>query len=272
MEAIALVACVGLTMVASSFVLGRADVADGIAAVVRSGIAGGEPPAQPSPGALAFLDQALTPGDDAPALHDAVIRLAAEIGSERAMSLVLAAALRHHLPRGGTRTRALADPSLVLGRRDLNGVGPPAPGVWAETAMRAAPSARLIGIGAERTWRRALTPSRPQRIADAAASGAAAAFGALNPATAAVVLMSGALTAAGADVPRGAPPGVREDDLVLCRPIWLANRATPDWIGRNPYEAQRLRLDERVAAVELTVVRAGRRIQRAVVRSDATRC
>lgn len=249
----------------------RGDLGPAVAAALR-GLAPRDAPPEPSAAALAFLDRSLTAADDAPAVGDAVLRLRVEIGPERAAALALERALRRHLPHAGARTRALADPALALARPDLNGVGAPDAGVWSRTEERAAPTARLVDAEAERAWRSSLVPSRPKRITDAAASGAAAAFGALNPAAAAAVLVAGAMTAAGADVPRGAPPGAREDDLLLCRPVWRTNRATPEWVDAHPHEATRLHLGERFAAVELTVVRAGRVIQQAVVRSDATRC
>lgn len=270
-EALGLALAVGAVVVAAAAVVVRADAVAIIADAVRGGPPRAAAPA-PSPAALAFLDRALEPGDAAPALHDAVGRLAAEVGPERAADLALTAALRRHLPVPGAQAEALADPALALARPDLDGVGAPRGDVWADVRPRAAPSARLVGLEAERAWRASLVPSRPERIADAAASGAAAAFGALNPAAAAAVLIAGGMTAAGADHPRGAPAGSREDDLVLCRPVWRVNRAAPDWVDRHPHEALRLGLGERVAAVELTVVRAGRVVQRAVLRSDATRC
>ncbi len=271
-ESIALIVLVGLSMAVTTATLVRGTTIRAVIDAIRAGIAPADAPPDPSDAALAYLDRALTPADDTPTLHDAALRLEGEIGRERASALVLATALRRHLPRSGHRARALADPALALARPDLDGVGPPDAGVWSLTEQRAAPTVRLVAADAERAWRASLVPSHPQRIADVAASSAAAAFGALNPATAAAVLISGALTAAGADVPRGAPPAARADDLVLCQPVWRTNHAIPPWVDAHPHEAVRLRLGERVAAVELTVVRAGRVIQRAVVRSDATRC
>jgi hypothetical protein len=267
---------VGLALVVGALVAvglaaARGDLGPAVALALR-GLAGRDAPPAPSAAALAYLDRSLTASDDAPAVGDAILRLGGEIGPERAAALALERALRRHLPRAGARARALADPAFALARPDLDGAGPPTADVWSDRAPRAAPSARIVDAAAERAWRASLVPAHPQRIADAAASGAAAAFGALNPAAAAAVLAIGAITAAGADLPRGAPPGSRDGDLVLCAPVWRINRATPIWADGHPHETLRLRLGERVAAVELTVVRAGTVIQRAVVRSDATRC
>lgn len=269
-EVVGLALVVG-ALVAVGLAAARGDLGPAVAEALR-GLAGRDAPPAPSAAALAFLDRSLTAADDAPAVGDAVLRLGAEIGSERAAALALERALQRHLPHAGARARALADPALALARPDLDGTGPPAPGVWSERALRAAPTVRIVRADAERAWRASLVPSRPKRVADAVASGAAAAFGALNPATAAVVLAAGAMTAAGADVPRGAPPGSRDGDLVLCAPVWRTNRASADWTGRHPHEAQRLQLGRRQAVVELTVVRAGTVIQHVAVRSDATRC
>lgn len=271
-EAIALAVLVGAALTATALAV-RSGSAERAAALIAARLGAGPPPA-PSPAALAFLERALAPDPRAPALHDAVGRLAAEVGAGRAHALAVDAVAVRHLPPAPTgRVEALADPSLALARPDLDGVGAPAePGVWAEESPRAAPSIRIAGPEAERAWRAALDPGLAERAIDGAAATAASAFSSLNPAAAAAVMGTSALTAAGRDPEHGAPAGAREDDVLLCRPVWRVNRATPDWVRRHPHAAARLALGRRHPAVELVVVRAGHVIQRALVRSDATRC
>ncbi len=271
-EAIALAVLVGAALTATALAV-RGGSAEQAAALIAARLGAGPPPA-PSPAALAFVGRALAPDPRAPALHDAVARLAAEVGAARAHAVAIdAIATRHLPPAPGGRVEALADPSFALARPDLDGVGAPAdPGVWAEESPRAAPSIRIAGRDTERAWRATLDPGLAERAVDGAAATAASAFSSLNPAAAVAVMGTSALTAAGRDPARGAPAGAREDDVLVCRPVWRVNRATPDWARRNPHAAARLSLGRRHPAVDLLVVRAGRVIQRAVVRSDATRC
>lgn len=271
-EVIALAALVAAALAATTLAV-QGGGADRAAAAIALRIGGGPPPV-PSPAAVAFLDRALAPGPNGPALHDAIGRLATEIGAPRAEALAITAlATRHLASHRGGRREALADPSLALARSDLDGIGPStAAGAWADEAVRAAPSIRIAGADAERAWRASLDPGLAARAIDGVAASAASAFGSLNPAAAAAVMGASAMTAAGHTPTRGAPAGSREDDVLVCRPLWRVNRADPAWVRRDPHAAARLTLGRRYAAVELLVVRAGVIIQRAMVRSNATRC
>ena len=97
----------GLALVVGALVIvglaaARGELGPAIAAALR-GIAPRDAPPEPSPAAIAFLDRSLAPADDAPSVPDAILRLSAEIGHERAVALVLERALRRHLPPAATR-------------------------------------------------------------------------------------------------------------------------------------------------------------------------
>ena len=233
-------------------------------------------PGSPSPATadVAFLDRAIAhdAGDEGPMLHDAIQRLAQAIGPAAARAMTIDHLLRHYAPVTTGHMRALGDPSLALARPAFNGAGPGAADVWSDETPRAPSVARIVTAADEAHWRGSQHATLATRAVELGVSGAIALAGAINPETGAVSIGLSA-GAAAMDVESIAiPSGSREDDVLLCRFVWRRNRAAPAWVARHPGDALRLALDERQAAVELTVVRGGAVLSHDVVRSHATTC
>ena len=231
---------------------------------------------EPSRAAILFADRAIagTRDGSAPALHDAIQRLTTEVGATNARRIVQDRALQRYLPAPAAgRQRPLADPSLALARPELNGLGPTLlPNAWSTEDMRAAPTIRLVGGEQELQWERRLIPSTGQRVVELGTSAVVAVAGALNPAVAVAAITVGAGLAAAETPLRGIPAGAREDDVVVCRFVWRTNHAAAGWNTAHPFEASRLRLNKRMAAVDISVFRAGVSIVREIVWNDATTC
>lgn len=223
---------------------------------------------------VAFLDRAIAhdADDEGPMLHDAILRLAQTIGPAAARAMTIDHLLRQYAPLMPGRRRALGDPSLALARPALNGVGPGATDVWSDESPRAPSVARIVTAADEARWRGSQHATLATHAVELGVSGAIALAGAINPETGAVSIGLGA-GAAAMDVESIAiPSGSREDDVLLCRFVWRRNRAAPAWVARHPGDALRLALDQRQAAVELTVVRGGSVLSHDVVRSNASTC
>lgn len=275
-EYAALLGAVALLMVGAAALRHDPDLPQRIASRIAATF-GASSPRGPSAEARAALDAAL--GADlsgrAPALRDAALRIAEEIGPEAARALVLDEALRRHLPPvRAVRWEPLADPSLADDRPDLDGIGPMIdPGVWSTEGERGAPTVHLVDQIDEETWRASLIPSRTRRAIEGAPRAAIAIARLIQPGISTAVMVSDATTAAlGPAPPRGIPPGSREDDLILCRPVWRTNHATPAWRTANPFLADRLQVGRRRPALDVRVVRHGRTIARTVLWHDGTGC
>jgi len=232
---------------------------------------------EPSPATRAYVDRAL--GADlsghAPTLGDAERRLTAEIGAQAARALIVSEALRRHLPPvRPIRLEPLADPVLAEARPDLDGVGPAVDaGVWSIEEERGAPTVVVVDRATEERWRAALVPSPAERIATGAPRVLATAARIAQPGIASAVMIFDGVTAGTAPRPaRGAPPGSREDDLIVCRPIWRTNHATSAWRNLHPFPATRLELDRRRPALDVRVIRHGRLVSRTVLWHAGTRC
>ncbi len=275
-EYAALLGAVALLMVGAAVLRHDPGLPRRIAAQFSATV-GSTSPRGPSAEARAALDAAL--GADlsgrAPALRDAALRLADEIGPEAARALVLDEALRRHLPPvRAVRWEPIADPSLADDRPDLDGIGPMIdPGVWSTERERGAPTVHLVDRMDEDTWRASLVPSRTQRAVEGAPRAAIAIARLIQPGISTAVMVSDATTAALGPAPlSGIPPGSREDDLILCRPVWRTNHATPAWQAANPFLADRLRIGRRRPALDVRVVRHGRTIAHMVIWHDGTGC
>jgi hypothetical protein len=243
-------------------------------AAERAAAAVAPAPPGPSAGDMAFLDRAVArPGDESgPLLRDAILRLGRSIGPAAARALAIDHLQRQYAPATAGRLRALGDPSFALARPAFNGVGSGTADVWSDEVVRAASTVRLINADDERRWRASQRTTIATRVVDLGVSGAIALAGAINPDTAVVSLGLSAGAAAMAVEGIGIPSGSRDDDVLLCRFVWRTNRARPPWVAAHPADALRLALDQRLPAVELTVVRAGAVLSRDVVRSDASTC
>ncbi len=266
-EYVALIGCV-VALVALGAVM---IPASGVVAAVQSAFSGTEPPAA-SPAALAFVDQAVA--GSGPTINDAIGRLGQEIGPAEARALVLAHVLRTDAPLTPTgRLRPLADPSWSLARAEFDGRGPSVTsGVWSLETPRAATTIRLISAGDEQRWLASQSPTLARSAIELGASGVVNLISSINPATAAAAIVIGAGAAAVDSATRGTPAGSRDGDVIICRFVFRINQATATWTDQHPLESSRLRLDTNIAAVDISVVRAGHLIERDVMWSHATAC
>lgn len=228
----------------------------------------------PSAAELAYLDRAVARPADAngPALADAIRRLAPVVGADRARALAVDRLLRTYAVAASPRREALADPSWALTRPAFDGDGPGTEAVWSIETERAPAAVRLIDPGDEARWADRQRPSTVTRAVDVATAAAIAAAGAVGPEVSLAALVLGAGAAVLEEPERGIPAGSRDGDAIVCRFVWRRNAAAPGWAADHPVDALRLALDERLPAVELTVVRAGQVCAHAVVRSHATTC
>lgn len=277
MEFAALVGAVAIVMVVAATWSAAPDLPARVALGIGDafGLDGG--PQDPSAGALASLDAALSAdlGGRAPTLGDAERRLAAEIGANAARALVVTEALRRHLPPvRAVRWEPLADASLAADRPDLDGVGPMVGrGVWSDEGARGTPSVRIVRRADEEHWRERLSPTGPRRAIEGAPRALATIARLIQPGISTAVMVTDATTAAlRPPPPVGIPPGSREDDLVICRPVWRTNRSTSTWRADNPFLADRLQLDRTRPALDVRVVRHGRTIAHTVLWHDGTHC
>ena len=273
-EYLTLVGCVAAVLCAAAATIDPGLTAQ-LVARASSALTLGRAP-QPSARALAFTDRAIagSPDGSGPGLRDAMLRLAAEIGPAAARALVVERALQRYLPSPvAGRLAPLTDPSLALARPDLNGLGTTTvDGAWSSEEPRSASTLRIVDDATEIAWTARLEPSLPERAIDLATAGLVAAGSAINPAAAAAAIILGAGVAATETAEAGISAGARADDAIVCRFVWRTNHADPGWVDAHLAEALRLRLDERVPAVDLSVVRCGRVITRSVVWSRATSC
>ena len=225
-----------------------------------------------SPAALAFVDQALV--GSGPTINDAIARLGQEIGPAEARALVLAHALRTDTPLIAIgQLRPLADPSWSLARDEFDGLGPSVTrGAWSSETSRSATTIRLISAGDEQRWLASQSPTLARSAIELGTSGVVSLLSSINPATAATTIVIGAGAAAVDSASRGTPAGSRDGDVIICRFVWRTNEATSMWTDHHPLESSRLRLGVRIAAVDISVVRAGHLIEHDVVWSHATTC
>ncbi|MGI9187220.1 MAG: hypothetical protein ACR2J9_06830 [Gaiellales bacterium] len=230
--------------------------------------------ASPTSADLAFLDHAIARDRDAdgPMLRDALLRLAQTVGPTAARAIAIDHLLRQYAPLPARRLRALGDPSFALARPAFSGVGPGTSELWSQEEPRAPTAVRIVTADDERHWRGSQRATIATRAVELGVSGAIALAGAVSPATTPVSIGLGAAAAAMDVTSIAIPSGSREDDVLLCRFVWRRNHAQPQWIASHPADALRLALEQRVPAVELTVIRGGGILTRDVVRSHATTC
>jgi hypothetical protein len=223
---------------------------------------------------LAFLDRAIArqPNEDGPMLRDAMLRLGQTMGPAAARAITIDHLQRQYAPVLTGRLRALGDPSLALARPSFNGAGAGTSAVWSDEAVRGPSVVRIVTAEDEQHWRGSQRTTLATHAVDLGVTGAVTLAGAVVPVTAPVAVGIGA-GAAAMDVQSIAiPGGSREDDVLICRFVWRRNHARPGWVAAHPADALRLAIDQRLPAVELTVVRGGTVLSRDVVRSRATTC
>ncbi|MEI6625976.1 MAG: hypothetical protein WCO40_06500 [Thermoleophilia bacterium] len=266
-EYVALVGCVAALLAIGATTL----PASGIVAAAQSVFDRSEPP-MASPAALAFVDAALT--GSGPTINDAIERLGQEIGPTEARALVLSHTLRAATPPAATgRLRPLTDPAWALARSEFNGVGPSVTSeAWSNEAPRATRTLWLVSADDERRWLASQSTSGAAKAIELGTSGVVSLLSSINPATAATTIVIGAGAAAVDSASRGTPAGSRDGDVIICRFVWRTNEATSMWTDHHPLESSRLRLGVRIAAVDISVVRAGHLIEHDVVWSHATTC
>lgn len=232
---------------------------------------GGTPVAPAS--ALAYLDRAVAADDGAaPPLPDAIFRVAQAVGPERARALAIDRLLRRYAAPWSGRREALADPSWALADRRFDGLGPATASVWSDEEPRAPSTVRIVDRRAEQDWWTRQRPSTPGRVVEVGKTAVIGAATAVAPVLSLPVALLDATAAALGPTAANIPAGSREDDAVICRFVWRRNVAEPGWAPAHAIAATRLQLGQRVPAVELIVIRAGRIEAHAVVRSHASTC
>lgn len=266
-EYIALIGCVVTVLALGVVTLPAHD----IVAVTISVFETNEP-TKASAAALAFVDQAII--GEGPTINDAITRLGYEVGQDEARALVLAHVRRAAgAPHARGRLRPLTDPAWALARAEFNGVGPSVTdGAWSSESTRAESTMRLVAARDEQRWLHAQSPTLARTAVDLGTAGVVGLISAINPATAVAGIVIGAGVAAAESATRGTPAGSRDNDVIICRFVWRTNETTAIWAEHHPLEASRLRLGTHIAAVDISVIRAGRLIQHDVIWSNARVC